>query len=72
MNGRTLAAKLAEKCPGLKVLYVSGYTNGIVKDEVYGVLEEGIEFLQKPFTRRALTQKVREILDASQPKPVVD
>ena len=46
------------------VLYVSGYTDGIVRDGVHGALEEGLAFLQKPYTRRALTWKIREILDS--------
>jgi len=64
MNGRELANQLSAKCPGIKVLFVSGYTDGIGKDGVYGVLEEGLAFLQKPYTRHALTRKVREILDS--------
>jgi signal transduction histidine kinase len=70
MNGRQLAAQLTAKYPQMKVLFVSGYTNGVVKDGVYGVLEEGLEFLQKPYTRYALTRKIREILDSSRVKTV--
>ncbi|HYL83404.1 MAG TPA: response regulator [Candidatus Angelobacter sp.] len=70
MNGRELAARLTAARPGMKVLYVSGYTDGIVRDGVHGALEEGLAFLQKPCTRHALTRKVREILDAPQAQPV--
>jgi two-component system, cell cycle sensor histidine kinase and response regulator CckA len=64
MNGRELATKLSETRPGMKDLYVSGYTDGVVRDGVQGALEERLEFLQKPCTRRALTWKTREILDS--------
>jgi signal transduction histidine kinase len=68
MNGRELATKLAKARPEIKVLYVSGYTDGIVRDGVHGKLEEGLAFLQKPYTRQALTRKVREILDSQRVK----
>lgn len=61
MNGKVLADKLRSKCPGLKVLYMSGYTdNAIIQ---YGVLETGMNFIQKPFTPTALKRKLRELLD---------
>jgi two-component system cell cycle sensor histidine kinase/response regulator CckA len=72
MNGRELAIQLTAKWPRIAVLYVSGYTDGIVKDGVHGVLEDGLAFLQKPYSRRALIRKVREVLDAVRVEPVVD
>jgi CheY-like chemotaxis protein len=61
MNGRELAHQLAEQWPKLRVLYLSGYTDeAIVR---HGVLEEGVAFLQKPFTPEALILKVRQVLD---------
>ncbi len=61
MNGRALADRLTAQHVGLKVLYVSGYTDDAIVR--HGVLEPGIMFLQKPFTPDALARKVREVLD---------
>jgi signal transduction histidine kinase len=63
MNGRELASRLNNARPEMKVLYVSGYTDGIVRDGAHGPLEEGLAFLDKPYSRRSLVQKIREILD---------
>ena len=65
MSGRELVKKLSAKNPKMRVLYMSGYTDNVIAQG--GVLEEGLAFLQKPFTPRALSQKVREVLDASVP-----
>ena len=61
MGGPALAEQLLRSRPQLKVLYVSGYTD----DEIFrrGVLEQGIPFLQKPFSPDALARKVRETLE---------
>ncbi len=61
MNGRELSERLTTIKPGLKCLYMSGYTADVVAHE--GVLEEGVQLLQKPFTIEALTQRVREVLE---------
>lgn len=61
MNGRELAQRLETFYPGLKVLYMSGYTANVIAHR--GVLEDGMHFLQKPFSRRELAVKVREVLD---------
>jgi two-component system, cell cycle sensor histidine kinase and response regulator CckA len=61
MGGPDLAQRLKGLRPDLKVLYLSGYSPGIVADR--GVLEDGAMFLQKPFSADALESKVRETLD---------
>ncbi|MCX7019252.1 MAG: response regulator [Candidatus Sumerlaeota bacterium] len=61
MNGRELYARVCGKYPGIKALYMSGYTeNAIVH---HGVLDEGVAFIQKPFSVLALAARVRELLD---------
>jgi len=62
MSGHELARKLMAKNGKMRVLYMSGYTDNVIAQG--GVLEEGLAFLQKPFTPRALVEKVREVLDA--------
>ena len=62
INGRVLAEQLAPRHPGMKVLYMSGYTDSFIAG--HGVLEEGLHLLHKPFTEEALMRNVREILDA--------
>ncbi len=60
MNGRQLALALAESRPGLKVIYTSGYTDNAIVHA--GMLEEGMLYLQKPFTIDALTSLVARAL----------
>ena len=62
MNGRDLAINLQSRYPGLKVLFMSGYTANIIVHQ--GVLDQGVQFIQKPFSIDALTAKVREVLDS--------
>ncbi|MFH2009177.1 MAG: PAS domain S-box protein [bacterium] len=62
MSGRELASRLAVACPGLRVLYMSGYTDDAIVH--HGVLDEGTHFIGKPFTIQGLLEKVRAVLDS--------
>jgi CheY-like chemotaxis protein len=61
MSGREVAEKLRARIAGLRVPYVSGYTQNTFVH--HGVLDSGIEFLSKPFTPSGLLARVREVLD---------
>ena len=61
LSGREVAEKVARRRPDMKVLYMSGYTDDAIGH--HGVLERGIELLQKPFTPNSLAEKVRQMLD---------
>ncbi len=61
MGGNDLAERLADYLPGIKVLFVSGYTENAVVHQ--GVLSPGTSFLSKPFTVSSLLTKVRSLLD---------
>jgi CheY-like chemotaxis protein len=61
MSGRELAEGIASIHPGIRVLYMSGYTDGVIAH--HGVLDAGVAYLQKPFTADFLARKVREVLD---------
>jgi PAS domain S-box-containing protein len=61
MSGRDLWQKLAASRPDLKCLYMSGYTTNVIAH--HGILDEGVHFLQKPFSLEALAAKLREALE---------
>ncbi len=61
MNGRQLAERLGQERPGMKVLYMSGYTDDVILTR--DIIDKRSEFLQKPFTTEMLVQKIRKILD---------
>jgi DNA-binding NtrC family response regulator len=61
MNGRDLAGNLLSLYPNLKRLFMSGYTANVIAH--HGVLDEGVQFIQKPFAKQDLAIKVREVLD---------
>jgi PAS domain S-box-containing protein len=62
VNGRELNTMLAARYPGLKVVFMSGYLADVIG--THGVLDEGVSFIQKPFSVEALVAKVRAALDA--------
>ncbi len=64
MNGGELAVRLEKMRPGIKVMYISGHVDGLVRGGAKGLLEPRLVFLQKPFIRAAIMRKVREILDS--------
>jgi YesN/AraC family two-component response regulator len=61
MSGRELVKNLKQVRQDFKVLYMSGYTDDAIVH--HGVLDKGVDFIQKPFTLQGLTRKVRDVLD---------
>jgi two-component system cell cycle sensor histidine kinase/response regulator CckA len=61
MSGRELAERIASIQRGIKVLYMSGYTDNAIVH--HGVLRKEMNFIQKPFTIDGLASKVRKVLD---------
>ncbi len=61
MNGLELAEKLSAIRPGIKCLYMSGYTADVIAHR--GILDEGVNFIQKPFGANDLAASVRQVLD---------
>ena len=61
LNGREIYRRVQRAHPDARVLFMSGYTDNVVGSQ--GILEEGINFLQKPFTTQDLLMKVEEVLD---------
>ncbi len=61
MNGRDLAAHLLTLYPNLKRLFMSGYTADVIAH--HGVLEAGVHFIQKPFSRKDLAARIQEALE---------
>ncbi len=62
MSGRDLGERLSATRPEMKRLFMSGFTADAIARS--GVLDEGLHFIQKPFTKAALAVKLREVLDA--------
>ena len=62
INGRELAKRADALRPGLKVLYVTGYSRNAIVHQ--GRLDPGVELMQKPITQEALAGRVRDLLDA--------
>jgi FixJ family two-component response regulator len=61
MNGKELADYLQPLQPQLKSLFMSGYTAEVIA--AHGVLDQGVHFIQKPFTFPDLAAKIRQVLD---------
>jgi two-component system cell cycle sensor histidine kinase/response regulator CckA len=61
LSGRELADQIVQKRPGIKVLFMSGYTDSAVVNS--GILQKEVAFLQKPFTPRGLVEKVCEVIE---------
>jgi len=66
MNGKALADRLALSRPGIKVLFMSGYTDNAIVH--HGVLDDGTEFLNKPFSTQALKHRLLEVLGRAEQK----
>src|SRR5687768_18609827 len=64
MNGRELGRRAQEIRPGLRVLYMTGYSRNAVVH--HGRLDEGVELMQKPITQSHLAARIRDLLDRSQ------
>jgi C4-dicarboxylate-specific signal transduction histidine kinase/CheY-like chemotaxis protein len=65
MNGRDLAKHLSDLFPELICLYMSGYSGDAIAH--HGVLDEGVHFIQKPFSMQTLAARVREALESRTP-----
>jgi two-component system, cell cycle sensor histidine kinase and response regulator CckA len=64
MNGRDLAREMAAICPDTACLYMSGHTGDTIAH--HGIVDEGVHFIHKPFSKQALAAKIREVLDYGQ------
>ena len=60
LRGRETAQQIADLRPGIRVLFSSGYSAALLRDE--GVLEPSTQLIEKPFTPRVLALRVREAL----------
>ncbi len=66
MNCRDLAGQITALYPGIRLLFMSGYTANVIVHQ--GVLDEGVAFIQKPFSMADMTMKIREVLDMAPDK----
>jgi len=70
MSGPAVAEKVTALRPGIKVLYMSGYTDDAVVH--HGVLSHEVPFIQKPFSPVALREKIREVLGERKEGKIAD
>ncbi len=61
MNGRDLAKKLHQLYPDIKTLFMSGYTSDVIAH--HGVLDKGVYFIQKPFSKKEIAVKIRTVIE---------
>jgi len=61
IHGPELVRRLEKSRPAIRALYMSGHADDALLH--HGILEGGLSFLEKPFTRKELTKKVRDVLD---------
>jgi signal transduction histidine kinase/ActR/RegA family two-component response regulator/CHASE3 domain sensor protein len=66
MNGRDLSGQITALYPDIRLLFMSGYTSNVIAHQ--GVLDDGVAFIQKPFSMADMTVKVREVLDTAPDK----
>jgi len=64
MNGRELSEQIQAVYPNIKTIFMSGYTADVIAN--HGVLEEGMNFIQKPFSPKDLGRKIRAVLDGNE------
>ncbi|RJX25960.1 MAG: response regulator [Desulfurivibrio sp.] len=65
MNGKELSDRISARRPGVKVLFMSGYSGNVIAHR--GVLDEGVNFIAKPFSAQTVAVKIREVLEADAP-----
>ncbi len=66
MNGRDLAGQITDLYPDIRLLFMSGYTANVIAHQ--GILDDGVSFIQKPFSMADMTVKIRELLDMASDK----
>ena len=64
MNGRDLAKKITALFPKIKLLFMSGYSANVITQQ--GVLNDGVAFIEKPFSMNELAEKIRRVIDDNQ------
>ena len=69
ISGRQLAERIQSVAPSVRVIYMSGYTDDAITQ--HGVLDPRLAFIQKPFTSNVVLAKVREVLSAPEPPPLL-
>lgn len=62
MNGKELSERIRAYCPDLKVIYMSGYTANVIAH--HGILDEGLHFIQKPFTRGKMASTIKTVISS--------